>query len=168
MLINLDKNLFLALFFYTKWMPVSFTATKYYLLYTGFIEISFTYHTIHPYKVKSKKVKVKVTQSCPTLCDPIDYTVQGILQARILEGVAVPFSRGSSQPRDQTQASRIAGGFFTSRATGKPLLCNALCGINFAAACRCHQRKASQRTQKSGSENQSIVIRGHKRPAREL
>ena len=64
--------------------------------------------------MKSKKVKVKVTQSCPTLCDPIDYTVQGILQARILEGVAVPFSRGSSQPRDQTQASRIAGGFFTS------------------------------------------------------
>ena len=40
----------------------------------------------------------------------MDYTVHGILQARILEWVAVPFSRGSSQPRDQTQASRIAGG----------------------------------------------------------
>ena len=39
------------------------------------------------------KVKVKVAQSCPTLWDPIDYTVHGILQARILEWVAVPFSR---------------------------------------------------------------------------
>ena len=61
----------------------------------------------------SEKVKVKVTQSCPTLCDPMDYTVHGSLQARILEWVAVPFSRGSSQPRDQTQVSHIAGGFFT-------------------------------------------------------
>ena len=45
----------------------------------------------------------------------MDYnTVHGILQARVLEWVAFPFSRGSSQPRDQTQVSRIAGGFFTS------------------------------------------------------
>ena len=58
--------------------------------------------------------KVKVTQSCPTLCNPMDYTVRGILQARILESVAIPFSRGSSQPRDQTQVSPITGGFFTS------------------------------------------------------
>ena len=43
-----------------------------------------------------------------TLCDPVDYTVHGILQVRILEWVAFPFSRGSSQPRDQTQVSRIA------------------------------------------------------------
>ena len=60
------------------------------------------------------KVKVRVAQSCPTLWDPIDYTVHGILQARILEWVAFPFSRGSSQPRDRTQVSRTAGGFFTS------------------------------------------------------
>ena len=46
------------------------------------------------------KVKVKVHQSCPTLCDLMDYTVHGILQARLLEWVAVPFSRGSSQPTD--------------------------------------------------------------------
>ena len=45
------------------------------------------------------------------------YTVHGILQARILEWVAFPFSRGSSQPRDWTQVSHIAGGFFTSWAT---------------------------------------------------
>ena len=47
-----------------------------------------------------KKMKVKVVQSCLTLGDPMDYTVHGILQARILEWVAFPFSRDSSQPRD--------------------------------------------------------------------
>ena len=61
--------------------------------------------------------EVKVAQSCPTLLDPMDYTVHGILQARILEWVAFPFSRRSSQPRDQTQVSRIAGRFFTRWAT---------------------------------------------------
>ena len=45
------------------------------------------------------------------------YVVHGILQARLLEWVAIPFSRGSSQPRDQTQVSRIAGRFFTSWTT---------------------------------------------------
>ena len=63
------------------------------------------------------KVEVKVTQSRLTLCSAMGYTVHGILQARILEWVAFLFSRGSSQPRDQTQVSRIAGGFFTSWAT---------------------------------------------------
>ena len=58
-----------------------------------------------------------VAQSCPTLCNPTDCSppgpsVQGILQARILEWVAMPSSRGSSQPRDPTQVSYIAGGFF--------------------------------------------------------
>ena len=52
--------------------------------------------------------KVKVTQSCLTLCDPMDCTVHGILLAKILEWVVFPFSRGSSQPRDRTQVSRIS------------------------------------------------------------
>ena len=70
---------------------------------------------------------MKVAQLCLTLCDPTDSTVHGILQARILEWVAFPFSRGSSQPRDWTQISCIAGKFFTSWAakeaheTGKGL-----------------------------------------------
>ena len=51
------------------------------------------------------------------LCDPMDYTVRGILQATILEWVAFPFSKGCSQLRDRTQVSYIAGGFFTSWAT---------------------------------------------------
>ena len=60
-----------------------------------------------------------VAQSCTTLCDsdPMDYSppgssVMGILQTRILKWVAIPFSRGSSQPRDWTEVSRIAGRFF--------------------------------------------------------
>ena len=44
----------------------------------------------------------------------MDYTVRGILQSRILEWVAIPFSRRSYEPRDQTQVSHIAGRFFTS------------------------------------------------------
>ena len=55
---------------------------------------------------KAVKVKVKATQLCLTLCDPMDYTVHGILQGRILEWVVFPFSRGSSQPRNRTQVSR--------------------------------------------------------------
>ena len=43
-------------------------------------------------------MKVKVTQSCPALCDPMDYTVHGILQARIMEWVALPFSRDLPNP----------------------------------------------------------------------
>ena len=72
--------------------------------------------------VSSSKVKVKVAQSCPTLCNPKDCSlpgssVHGVLQARILELVIVLFSRRSSQPRDGTQVSRIAGRFFTIWAT---------------------------------------------------
>ena len=61
-----------------------------------------------------------------TLHDPMDYSppgssVHGILQARILEWVAIPFSRGSSQPRDGTQVSYIASGFFIIWATKEAL-----------------------------------------------
>ena len=60
---------------------------------------------------------MKVAQLCPTLSNPTDYTVHGILQARILEWGRLSFSKGSSHPRDRTQVSGIAGGFFTSWAT---------------------------------------------------
>ena len=67
-----------------------------------------------------------VTQSCPTLSDPVDCSppgssVHGILQARVLEWVAMPSSRGSSQPRDRTQVSHTAGGFFIIWATRETL-----------------------------------------------
>ena len=72
--------------------------------------------------VKWKKVKVNVVQSCLILCNPMDYKVHGILQARILEWVAFPFSRGSSQPGTRTQVSCIAGEFFTSWTTREALV----------------------------------------------
>ena len=59
-------------------------------------------------------VKVKATQSCLTLCDPMVYAVCEILQVWILEWVVFPFSRGSFQPRDWTRVSCIAGRFFTN------------------------------------------------------
>ena len=58
--------------------------------------------------------------SCPTLCDPMDYTVHGILQARILEWVAFPFSRGSSQPRDRTRFSALQVNSLPTEPQGKP------------------------------------------------
>ena len=69
-----------------------------------------------------QKAKVQAAQSCPTLCNPMDCIVW-VLQARIVELVASPFSRGSSQPRDWTQVSRVAGGFFTGWATREALQC---------------------------------------------
>ena len=68
------------------------------------------------------KVKVKVIQSCPTLRDPMDYTVHGIFQARILDWVAYPFSSTSSRPRNRTWVSCIAGGFFTNWAVREALI----------------------------------------------
>ena len=74
------------------------------------------------------KVSVLVTQLCPDLCNFMDYTsppgssVHGVLQAKILEWIAILFSRGSSQPRDWTLVSCIAGGFFTLWATRETLI----------------------------------------------
>ena len=64
-------------------------------------------------------------QSCPALCNPMDYSppgssVHGIFQTRILEQVVICFPRGSSWPRDLTYISCVAGGFFTTEPPGKP------------------------------------------------
>ena len=72
--------------------------------------------------LKIKQVCAESLQLCLTLCNPIDcsppvYSVHGILQARILEWVAIPFSMGTSQPRDETLVSCIAGRLFTIWAT---------------------------------------------------
>ena len=77
---------------------------------------------------------MKFAQSCPTLCNPVDYGVHGILQARILEWVAFPFSRGSSHPRDRTQVSRIAGRFFTSLATREAIAYIVIQDLKFSHA----------------------------------
>ena len=74
--------------------------------------------------VQNPFVCVLVAQSCPTLCDPEDcslpgFSVHGFLQARILGWIAIPFSRGTSQPRNRTLVSCITGRFFTVWATEK-------------------------------------------------
>ena len=81
----------------------------------------------HPYMTIGKTIALTRRtfvgkELCPTLCNPMDYTVHGIVQARILKWVAFPFPRGSPQPRDRTQVSHIAGGFFTSWATREDLI----------------------------------------------
>ena len=67
------------------------------------------------------KVKVKVPQSRPTLCNPMDFQVHGILQARIMEWVAMPSCRGSSQPRDRTQ---VQADSLPAEPQGKPMSTN--------------------------------------------
>jgi len=81
-----------------------------------------SWHCLELHLGKKKKVKSEVSQSCLTLCNPMDCnlpgsSVHGILQARVLEWVAISFSRRSSQPRDQTQVAHVAGRCFTIWAT---------------------------------------------------
>ena len=102
---------------------------KYALCNCGLIEIwlKFPYHPARCWP-EMKKVKVLVAQSCPTLCDPMacsppGSSVHGILQARIVEWVAISSARASSQPKDQTCISRIAGRFFTAQLPVKPYSC---------------------------------------------
>ena len=89
-----------------------------------YMKLLFIYYTM--YNNCLLKQKVLVVHSCPTICDPMDCSpagssVCGILQGRILEWVAISFSRGSSWPRDRTWVSCIAGRFFLpSESPGKP------------------------------------------------
>ena len=75
---------------------------------------------------QERKVKVLVAQSCLTVCDPVDCSpwtgssVHEILQVRIPEWFVIPFSRGSSQPRDQTQVSCMAGSSLPPEPPEKP------------------------------------------------
>ena len=78
------------------------------------------------YSTKEERKQREVTQSYPTLCDPVDSSlpgsfIHGILQARILEWVAISFSSGSSRPRDQTRVSHIVGRLYHLSHQGIPL-----------------------------------------------
>ena len=68
-----------------------------------------------------KTVKVKVAQLCLTLCQPMDYTVHGILQARILEWVAFPFAMGSSQPRIEPRSPIVQVDSLPAELQEKPI-----------------------------------------------
>ena len=96
-----------------EWVVIPFSRGSSWLsdqTWVSCIDRQILYHLSHQ---GSPKVKVKVAQSCPTLCDPMDCTVNGILQARILDWVTCSFSRESSCPKTQTSVFYIAGGFFT-------------------------------------------------------
>ena len=93
-----------------NWVTNTLTRTQFYLLSQCFSKVS--------------ELDVLVTQLCLTVCHPMDYSppgssVHGILQGRILEWVAILFSRGSSLPRDRTQVSCVSGRCFTVWALGK-------------------------------------------------
>ena len=72
-------------------------------------------------RTKFQKVKVKGAQSCLTLCDPMDYKVHGILQARILEWVAFPFSRDLSNPGIEPRSPKLHVDSLPAEPQGKPL-----------------------------------------------
>ena len=83
------------------------------------------------FEFHNNTMKVKISWSCPTLCDLMDSSlpvssVRGVLQARILEWVAIPFSRGSSRPRNRTKVSCIAGNFLPAELPGKPLVASTI------------------------------------------
>ena len=81
----------------------------------GFLEL---FDDLKKQHAVSIDIDIEVAQSCPTLCDPMDCglpgsSVHGIFQERVLEWVAISFSRRSSRPRDRTQVSRTVGRRFT-------------------------------------------------------
>ena len=104
---------------YSHWVTPLSSVKQGKIIYLRWVKFNTLILILHqpPNSHKVKWSEVKVARLWQTLCDSIDCTVHGSLQARILKWVAFPFSRGSSQPRDRTQASHIAGRFFTSWAT---------------------------------------------------
>ena len=100
---------------YITWLAVLYSFNLFLIYFWSFLILG--------WKVKSES---EVVQSCPTLCNPVDCSppgssFHGIFQARILEWVAISFSRGSSRPRDRTQVSHIAGRCFNLWATREAL-----------------------------------------------
>ena len=93
---------------------------EYFCVYQAvFITISFMNPIIFK-SIQMRLVKVKVTQLCLTLCDPMDCTIHGILQARILECVAVPFSRELPNPRIELRSPTLQADSLPAEPQGKP------------------------------------------------
>ena len=114
-----ESRLASYLIFTKMWQRLSITYGHQFLPHLPFFRVAICF------KRNCEKVKVLFPQLCPTLCNPKDYSlpgfsVHGISQARRLEWVAIPFSRGFSQPRDQTRVSCITGRFFTTEPPRKP------------------------------------------------
>ena len=106
-----------------QWLTLFFWAPKSLKMVTAAMKLKDAYSLEGKLWPTSSQVK-SLTQLCPTLCNPVDCSppgsfVCGILQARLLEWIAILCSRGSSPPRDRSWVSIIAGRFFTLWATGK-------------------------------------------------
>ena len=116
------KNCTLIFIITKQWKQPKFSSAKYPIVYGALFSHKRRWSTD-----EKKNVKMLVAQSCPTLCDPMDCyplgsSIHKILQARILEWVAIPFFRESSWTRNQTWVPCIAGGFFTIWATRELLI----------------------------------------------
>ena len=96
------------------WMGTSYILLLHVFFFNFKLFILYCFFILMLERKAVTKLKVKVAQSRLTLRNSKDYTVHGILKARILEWVAFPFSMGSSQPRDRPQVSHLAGRLFTS------------------------------------------------------
>ena len=104
------------------WISLAFLMIQWMLEIWSLVPLPFLKPAWTSGSSRCRKKESEVTQLCPTLCDPVECSppassVHGILQARILEWVAISFSRGSSRPRDRTQVSHIAGRCFNLWAT---------------------------------------------------
>ena len=115
--------------------------------------------------------EVKVTQLCPALCDTMDCTVLGILQARTLEWVAYTFSSGSSHPRNWTRLSCLAGRFFTNLAiretplhifsSVESLSCVQLFATPWTAACQASLSITNSQTLPKLTSTESVMPSNH-------
>ena len=118
--------------FYLSHMHSSFKGIFVFLLPTGSLCHCWCPTDVEWVKLQSEPMHAQLLQSCPTLCDPMDHSlpncsVHGILQARLLEWVAISSSREPSWPKDRTYvscSSCTAGGFFTTEPAGKPQILN--------------------------------------------
>ena len=115
---------FNSVFWYRNVLNLDKVQSSFFFFFCCFSSLPLLYtthtssHLIHVFKKWNlHEVKALVSQLWPALYDLMHYTVYGILHARTLEWVAIPFSRGSSQTRDGTQVSCNAGRFFTVWAT---------------------------------------------------
>ena len=117
----------------------------------------------------TKGKESEVAQSCPTLYDPMDCSIpgssiHGIFQARVLEWVAISFSRGSSQPRDRTWVSHIAGRRFTVWATREaslePVSYNQKCNWASAFVTCCTMERPNTKSMVFYKEKQVLLDRG--------
>ena len=112
-------------------------------------------------KLPQIHIESEVAQSCPTLCYPMDCSLpgsslHGILQARVLEWVAISFSRGSSRPRDRTQVSHIGGRHFNLSATREAPASSLWKNFNLLGILQVPNNKFNQRNEEIQKQKETV------------